>query len=389
MNMITRNSLVIKSLILTIVVTSSLTSCLNSTRSVHEPGTTTANSTSKKLKVFGLFPLTGPGASFGSYLKNGIELAKEDIKKQYPGVEIDVQLIDSKNQPKEGVSALQAALTTGKPDIIISAMSSVSKAISPVVEKENITTIVTTTALSNLPQGTQNIIRVYPTSEDLMEPMANHMSKKFNKVAMLYLNDDFGKRNEEVFTGIVKKAGKTVTAAEPFDIKQSDSRSVIAKLLATSPEAVMVTGYGPSYINVFKQLREANKNIPIYTEIVLADPSVLTALGNTADGIIFNGTEMELSNSTTPIVLDFKKRYEQRFQSTPYQVAGFAYDSVLLLAQAKSKNIENTKISKAKLISLSPLNGVMGSITLDSQGESRIKLQLMKREAGKTIKIDN
>jgi branched-chain amino acid transport system substrate-binding protein len=371
------------------LITTGLSSCFVNQQKDISP---TANPTksdgkSVKVKVIGLFPLTGPGASLGDYLKNGVQLAKEDAQKKYPGIDIDIQLIDSKNQPKEGISALQSATTSSAPDVLISGMSSVSKAVVPVVEQKNIPTIVTTTALSNLPQGTKNVIRMYPTSEDFVEPIANHMAKKLDKVAVLYVNDDFGKRNQEVFADIIKKAGKTITVSEPFELAQADSRATIAKVLATNPKAIFVTGYGPSFINIFKQLRESNKTIPIYTEIGFANPAVLTALGTTAEGIIFDGTEMELSEPSTPSVVSFKTSYESKFKGAPYQVAGFAYDSISLIAQAKMKDGGSGKVDKAGMIALSPFQGVMGPITLDTQGESRIKLQLMKRVGNKTVKL--
>jgi branched-chain amino acid transport system substrate-binding protein len=371
------------------LLATSLTSCFVSEPKATEPNANpiTSSEKSTKVKVIGLFPLTGPGASLGDYLKNGVQLAKEDAQKKYPGIDLNIQLIDSKNQPKEGISALQSATISSAPDVLISGMSSVSKAVIPVVEQKNIPTIVTTTALSNLPQGTKNVIRMYPTSEDFVEPVANHMAKKLDKIAVLYVNDDFGKRNQEVFINTIKKAGKAITAAEPFELAQPDSRATIAKVLATNPKAIFVTGYGPSFINIFKQLREANKSIPIYTEIGFANPAVLTALGSTAEGIIFDGTEMELSQPSTPAVASFKTSYESKFKVAPYQVAGFAYDSISLIAQAKMKEGGSGKIDKSGMIALSPFQGVMGTITLDSQGESRIKLQLMKRVGGKTVKL--
>jgi len=339
------------------------------------------------LKLIGLFPMTGPGASLGEYLYNGVELAIEDTKKYFQNkLSVESETIDSKNQPAAGISALQAALAKNRPDALISGLSSVSKAIIPIVEQQGITTIVTTTALSNLPQGTNNVVRVYPTSDDFVEPVAKYMIAKFNKMAILYINDDFGKRNQEVFISLIKASNKNLTSSESFELTQTESRSLIAKVLSTSPDAIFVTGYGPAFINIFKQLKEAKKDIPIFSEIGFANPTVLNALGNDADGIIFAGTEMELSEPTLPSVIKFKSAYKSRFGQDPYQVAGFAYDSVMLLAEAFKKN-NFEKLNKTSIISLSPFDGVMGTINFDSEGESRIKLKVMKRENGKTILI--
>jgi len=165
------------------------------------------------LHIVALAPLTGPGASLGEYLRNGIELAKEQAASRYPGkIEITVELLDSKDQPQEGIKALQTALVHKRPDVILSAMSSVSKAIVPIAEREGILTIVTTTALADLTKSTKTVLRIYPTSDDFIRPIATHMSAKFDRVAILYVHDDFGDRNQRLFGEISRGAGKQITA---------------------------------------------------------------------------------------------------------------------------------------------------------------------------------
>ena len=101
------------------------------------------------LRVVAILPMTGPGASIGEFLKNGLEMGKEDAERRYAGkLLIDLEILDSKNQPREGVLALQQALATGQRDAVICAMSSVSSAVVPIVEDKGLTTIVTTTVTS-------------------------------------------------------------------------------------------------------------------------------------------------------------------------------------------------------------------------------------------------
>jgi len=338
------------------------------------------------LHIVALAPLTGPDASLGEYLRNGVELAKEQAASRYPGkLEITVELLDSKNQPQEGVRALQTALVQKRPDAILSAMSSVSKAIVPIAEREGILTIATITALTDLTKSTKTVLRVYPTSDDFIRPIATHMSKKFDRIAILYVHDDFGDSNQRLFGEIIKGAGKQITASEPFELAQADSRTVIARLLATSPQAVFVTGHGPAFVAVFRQLEEAKADLPVYTEIEFANPSILGALGKDADGIIFDGTELELTDSQDPEIAGFQKQYRSRFGTEPYQVAGFAHDSILLLADAAMMSGAFAKPNKRSIIAGAPFQGMMGTIQFDAEGECRVPLEIMKREAGKTV----
>ena len=340
----------------------------------------------KILHIVALAPLTGPDATLGEYLRNGIELAKQQAASRYPGkIEITVELLDSKSQPQESVRALQAALVQKRPDVILSAMSSVSKAIVPIAEREDILTIATTTALTDLTRRTKTVLRFYPTSDDVIRPIATHMSAKFDRVAILYARDDLGDNNHLLFGEIIKGAGKQITASELFEPSQVDSRTVIARLLATSPQAVFVTGHGPAFVEVFRQLKEAKADLAIYTEIGFANPSILGALGKDADGIIFDGTEMELTDPQDPEIAGFQKQYRSRFGAAPCQVAGFAHDSILLLTDAAMMSGAFAKPNKRSIIAGSPFQVMMGTIEFDAEGECRVPLEIMKREEGKTV----
>lgn len=341
-----------------------------------------------RLRIAALLPMTGPGASLGEYLKNGLKLGKEDAERRFAGrLAVEVNILDSKNLPREGVTALQSALALSPPDAVVSAMSSVSRAVVPIVEEQGIPTIVTTTAMENLPQGTKQVVRVYPTSEDFVLPVARAMIAQFDRIAVLYIHDDFGDSNQRVFSALLTAAGKNLAAVEPFEPTEKDFRALLAKVLTSSPQAVFVTGYGPAYIAIIRQVRELNRDLPLYTEIGFANPAVLAALGDDAEEIIFDGTDLELAEPQGAPAKGFRDRYRQRFGKDPYQVAGFARDSVLLLAEAAMREGGMQKPTKAAITALSPFEGVMGTIQLDVEGECRVRLDLMKRVKGRNIRI--
>ena len=337
------------------------------------------------LRVVAILPMTGPGASLGEYCNNGIQIARQEIARRHSGaIQVEVEVVDSKNQPREAVTALQSTLARARPDAIISALSSISSAIVPIAEREGILTVVTTTALSGLPKGTRNVVRVYPTTQDFVEPIARHMREHYRRVAVLYVHDDFGESNKNAFVQLLRNAGVTVTAAEPFELTQTDSRTLVDRVLSGTPQAVFVTGYGPAFIGIFKRLREANRDLPIFSEIGFGNPVVLDALGADADGIVFDGTALELEQSRVHAVESFRSAYAERYHKPPYQVAGFAHDSLLAIAEAAYRS-GGRRPDKAAVIALSPFQGAMGPIRFDSDGDSRIDLRLMVRQAGRTV----
>lgn len=341
-----------------------------------------------KLHVVVVAPLTGPGASLGEFIRNGIEIGRTDMMHQYgEKLELSIEYVDSKNQPKDGVSAYKAASLRVKPSAVISAMSSVSKALQPVAEADGTFMIATTTALSGLPQGTKNIIRIYPTSEDFVALTADHMASRSSKIAVFYVNDDFGKSNLAELAKRLSAHSKQISVQESFELTATDHRNSIQRALAKEPDAIFVTGYGPAYVGMIQQIREAAPSIPIYTEMSIANPAILKALGSAAEGIIFAGTDLELTEPATEAARAFKAAYESRFGTDTFMVAGFARDSLELIVHSAFDGKAFVGPNKARAIALSPISGCIGSIRMDDEGESHIPLKMMQRKGNRTIPL--
>jgi len=341
------------------------------------------------LKVVGLFPMTGPGASLGTFLNNGVTLAKEKLEQDYHGkLKIEFEVVDTKNQPKEAISGLHSATARSKPHAVISALSSVSSAIKPVVESEGIFTVATTTALSNLVQGTHNIIRVYPTATNFARPIAHYAKKHFTRTAVLYVHDDFGESVYQAFKQAVSSSQVQIVSANPYELLQKDTRTLIDRILGDKPEAIYVIGYGPAYVNVIKQIRELSPETNVLADISFPNPAVLAALGDAAEGVIFDGTDAELTTPETESATHFRRLYIERFNADPFMVAGFAYDALAVIAQVAMSREQFTSPTKAGAIRLSPFEGIMGTIQLDQDGESNIDLKLMTRVDRKTVLLN-
>lgn len=339
------------------------------------------------LKVAALFPMTGPGASLGEYLHNGVTLAKEELDRKYEGrLKIDIEILDSKNQPREAISALRALIARDRPHAVISGLSSVSSAIKPVVESEGITTVATATALEDLLGGAKHIIRVYPTSMNFVSPVIDYIAGRYKRVAIVYIHDDFGASNHDVFRRLAIERGIAVVAAEPYELLQPETRSLVAKVAGARPQAVYVVGYGPAYTRLFTQFKEQAPELQLLADIALPNPAVLSALGDAAEGIVFNGTAAELTEPDSEAAATFRKRYKERFGKEPFMVAGFAYDALMMLTDATLLTNETmTAPTKQSLIALSPFKGIMGDIALNERGENDIPLRLMIRRDGRTI----
>lgn len=86
------------------------------------------------IKIGAILPLSGPVAMFGDWARKGMEIALEDINLEE--VKIEVLFEDSKLDAKEGIIAYNKLVNIDNAGLIISAKSSVSVPLIPIVRED-------------------------------------------------------------------------------------------------------------------------------------------------------------------------------------------------------------------------------------------------------------
>jgi len=157
-----------------------------------------APSTVESLKIGAVLPQTGAGGVFADYIQKGIDLAVEEVNTKVPG-SMTVVYGDSKNDAKEGVTVFRQIVLTEKPPVVISALSSVTKALAPLAKPNKTVVIGTAVALPEVTEPSDFVFRVYPEANGLAGVIATYAASKYKTAAVAYINDDFGMSGAEVF----------------------------------------------------------------------------------------------------------------------------------------------------------------------------------------------
>jgi len=289
-------------------------------------------------RVLVLIPETGPAAEYARYSKMGFELGIQAVNEQKLR-QLKITYADTKSNPKDGLSALQYALSVEKPDIVISLLSSVTKAVAPVLAEQRIPVIANAVAAPGLAKPEQGLFRVFPTSSEV-SALACARLKGLNShgVVVVYVNDEYGLGCRTTFSEHAKQLGLEILAAEPFEAVQKDFRTQWERLLALNPDAIFVAGYGPGYATVLQQLAERRFDKTIVTDFTLTAPSVIKAVQGLPDGTLVISPK---------VPREFISRSRRSFSDAAYFVnIATAHDAILLAAEAsklvsdgKSKNL--------------------------------------------------
>ena len=337
---------------------------------------------SEEIRIGAILPLTGDAAIYGVEMKKGISLAVEELK-EIDKLGIKVIYEDDQGVPRNAVSAAQKLITQDKVQVIISSLSSITLALAPIAQKNRIVLISPSASAPAITNAGDFVFRVWPSDifeGGVMSEFAFNTLKMRN-IAILYVNNDYGKGLEQVFTKKFEELGGNIIISEGYEFGATDFRTQIIKIKARKPEAIYIVGYWKEIIQYLKQARELNFRTQILSAICFKEPEILKFAGEEAGGAIFTGPFYDPQRKEK-IVQDFVTKYEKKFNEEPGIWAAHSYDAMKIIGLAiKSGGTTATEIQKS-MSKIKNFMGVTGMMSFDENGDviKTIKIYTVKNK---------
>lgn len=339
----------------------------------------------KRFRVGAIIALTGPNADYGLQVKRGIELAKRDLEARYQGFKVEVQYEDSATSPAKGLSAFQKLTEVDGHRVIVGNASFLAGALAPVASDKKTLFVALATTMPNLVENRPYVMRHFPTAPVTTKLVVDYAARRFKRVAVAYVNDDYGKNAAAVFRSQFEKDGRQITHFDGFDAKSTDQRALASKLLEQSPDAVFVPGYGPAFVAILKHVREQNPQTPILGDLALVNANVLKAAGASAEGVILPAFNLDAGVAKTPEAKAFLERYQTEFGATPDLFLTATYDCILLLGEASRATDGTPEAIRAWLIANGPHKTLEGTMRYTTEGDSDLSVTLVEVKNGKLV----
>jgi branched-chain amino acid transport system substrate-binding protein len=217
------------------------------------------------VKIGALMDVTGPIASFIPPLMNAVNLAIKDVNDN--GGLLDGKAVivvgDSQAAAQPAVDAANKLVNVENVAIIMGALASGStiaaaNAVSIPTGVVQISPTATSPAMTDI-KDNDLLFRLVPSDNYQGDVLAKIvMDEGIKKVAITYVNNDYGVGIANTFNEAFKKAGGEVTAFEKHEDKKNSYRSELATLANGKPEALVVIAYASgSGSKIVKQAIEA------------------------------------------------------------------------------------------------------------------------------------
>lgn len=274
-----------------------------------------AQSTATTVYMPAIVEMSGPGAPAGTQYRDGMLMAVDEInaKGGILGKKIDMPLLDTQSEPGIARSQLQKVLDN-KPYIVLGPVFSGSVIQTmAMTQQAEVPQVVGGEAPAITQKANPYIFRTSFGAQFSMPKIANYIrdTVKAKTVAVLWVNNDFGKGGHDAFVKEMGARNIKVVADASSEAGQADFSADVVKIKAANADAIFV------YLNEEESarfLREAKKQgvkAPLIGETTLLGQKVIELAGDAANGV--RGHVGLTVDTPIPAVQQFGERFMKRY----------------------------------------------------------------------------
>ena len=328
------------------------------------------------IRIGGIGPLSGGYANYGFSVKNGAQLAVDEINAAggINGKQVELSFQDSQADPESAVNAYGKLMDWGMQVSLGGVLSGETASIVAAAREDNIMLITPSGSADKCIDGNSRAFRVcfYDSFQGAAAAQYIKNNNMVDTVGILYQSDiDYSVGLYNAFVEECGKSGITIAETQTFtDATKTDFSTQINALVNSGVKLVF---------------------IPFYAEE--ASTFLTQARGKFADDVYFFGADgldgilgkveqdPTIANNVlmlTPFAADdpaenvqaFVKAYQAAYNATPDQFAADAYDAVYVIKAAVEKAGTTDGDAMAAAMASLEVTGVTGTMTWNADGNT-------------------
>ncbi|CCE02052.1 ABC transporter substrate-binding protein [Bradyrhizobium sp. STM 3809] len=271
------------------------------------------------IKIANVAELSGGGATVGTNWKNGIDLAVEEInaKGGILGRKIEVSHADSQSNPGVARAQVQKALDSEPYVLLGPGYSGSVKVTAPLAAEAGITQIMGGEAAELTQAGNKFLFRTSFGQQSSMPKVAKYINDelKAKSVAVVWVNNDFGRGGRDVITKEFNRLGIKVAADLSTEAGQADFAADVSKIKAAAPDAVFIYVNEEESARILKEIKRQGVTAPLIGETTLVGQKVIELAGDAANGA--RGHVGLTTDAPVEAIKAFRDRFVKKYNYVP------------------------------------------------------------------------
>ena len=347
------------------------------------------------IKIASISPLSGPSSNQGLQLKNGTQLAINDMKAEFAKAGLSVTLVayDDQADPATGTAAARRAVAdkavlgvvgTLNSGVAIPASAAMAPShlamVSPVNTNEKVTD-----------RGLKNMNRVC-ARDDAQGPAGGEFVVKNLKAKKVYVLNDktpYGQGLADQAEKAMKAAGATIVQSEGVAAEERDFTALITKIQALKPDAIYFGGLYGQVGPFLKQVRDKGINTPVVGGDGFDSEDLIKLAGSGASNVYFTtvAPPVESVAAAKALAANYQKTFGAPLQG--YGVMSYDAAKVVLQGILNAYKLAGNKLPTRTQVETSIRSGtykdlMTGEVKFDKNGDRMTaKMYVIAVQGGK------
>ena len=324
--------------------------------------------------------VTGPVAYFGKDTENATRMAIEVLNARgvtIAGKKVTFQLVaeDDGGDPKQATSVAQKLVDAKINGVIGHQTSGTTIPASKIYNTGGIPQISpSSTSPKYTQQGFNTAFRVIANDVQLGQALGRYATGSMNvrRVAVVDDRTAYGQGLATEFARSLQKQGGTVVAREFTSDKATDFSAIVTRIRATRPDMVFFGGMNATAGPMLRQMKQLGMNVRMMGGDGICSDEIFKLSGGTmADGQVVCAEAGGVRGEGKAGMDKFRADYKKRFGIDVQINAPYAYDAVMVMAEAMVKAGSSAPARYLPVLAKMEYKGVTGPVAFDARGDVR------------------
>jgi len=293
------------------------------------------------VKFANIGELSGAGAVSSTNWRDGAILAIEEInaKGGILGRRIALTNYDDQTNPGLARAQMQKAIDEDPYVILGPIFSGMVKVSMTLAQQAEIPQFIGGEAADLTQLGDPYLFRTSYGQQASMPKIANYVRDvvKAKSVAVVWVNNDFGKGGRDNFTKEMTARGIKIATDISTESGQTDFAADVVKAKAAKPDAIFVYTNEEESARFLRETRKQGVTLPLIGETTLVSQKVIELAGDAANGI--RGHVGLSADIPVPAVQEFKAKFQKKFNYVPDHNGIKGYTAVYAIRFATEKKL--------------------------------------------------
>jgi ABC-type branched-subunit amino acid transport system substrate-binding protein len=330
------------------------------------------------IKIASQSPLSGGQAALGTGIRNGAELAIEQLNEALADANVSFELVPFDDQAQPEVGSANAKNITSDPEVLCVVghlNSGVALASLPDYKNAQLAMVSPANTNPNITEGGYEVAFRVVGRDDVQGAVGEQFARETLGVSSVYIihdNTSYGQGVAEFFRQNAEENGITVAGFEGTE-ERSDFSAILTPIQAANPDLVYFGGIYDQAGPFFRQARDRGVTAQFMGPDGLDAADLAELAGDAVEGMYYTTVAAPVSNfpDAAQYATDYEAAYSDAappFSAQAYDSASFCVAGILKAAVDASGAPERGQVVTA-IKDLDPLAGITGTYSFNDIGD--------------------